>query len=511
MQKKPAKLFSIFYRVTSLLLVLLFKYCLQEEHPFLPYSILHPKSHNQMSKKNSLVIIFLATAFIYACSDEVNNETPQSQEVAFSFTVASAHNAGGRINADDLPSGTSLLISLADKTGTPVLTHHMINLLHLGDSYITEPLELAPGRYAITDFMLVSESEVLFATPQRNAPLAKLVIHSLPFSFVVGKDKVTNVEMEVIDASANKPEDFGYAAFDVHVVHPWRLSVFKTENGTVSLTDAKAYLWKDGMEQFNFSLAAKVNLLSFKGDTNADYTLLIKKPGYADYSTTFNYDNMKAALGDKPLKVVLEKIPAMVMTVSSSANFTLHYKASGTITVDWGDGTIESFGFDYVPPSEEDPYSDLVFMGHDYENYTTHYTLTMSGDVQIITSYGFYGIDPLYQLDVSGLSALAGIYFERADFEVLDVSQNYNLTHIGLNQQTGSIKSIKFPVENNINSFELNEVGDLNNVLGEIYNNTVANEIYDGRIDGWAGEPSDEVLEKVHALRDEWGWVIPFE
>jgi hypothetical protein len=447
---------------------------------------------------------------MYACTEEAGVENIQSQKVSFSFTVASPNQQDGRASSDELPAGASILISLVDEVGNPVLTHHTINLLHLGDSYITEPLELAPGRYSITDFMLVNAGEVLFATPQRNAPLAKLVAHSLPFSFVIGHDKVNDVEMEVVDAKNNKPEDFGYAAFDVHLVHPWRIAVFKSTDGKVSLTDAKAYILKDGIEQFNFSVLAKTNLLPFKGDTKVDYMLVVKKPGYADFTTAFNYDSITSALGDKPLKVVLQKIPAMTMEVSGSGDLALHYKASGVVTFNWGDGTIESINFDYTPPTEEEPYSDLKLISHDYENYIAHYTVTMSGDIQIISSFGMYGVDPIYQIDLSGLSQLETVYFLRADFEVLDVLHNTNLKHIGLVEQTASIKSIKFPAANGIDSFELNEVGDFNNIINEIYENTLANEIYSGRIDGWAGEPTEETQAKLDALKNDWGWEIPY-
>ena len=70
-----------------------------------------------MKKEFALILMLFATAFIYACTEVVDNANVQSQKVGFSFTVAS--DPSGRV-AEDLPSGTSLLISLVDNMDSPV-------------------------------------------------------------------------------------------------------------------------------------------------------------------------------------------------------------------------------------------------------------------------------------------------------------------------------------------------------------------------------------------------------
>src|SRR5690606_11436399 len=196
-----------------------------------------------------------------ACSE--NENAPLSKEkIQFSFTVSSAEVSGGRTDAAALPDNVDLRISLNTASGETVFTNHTITLLRMGDSYISDVVELQPMRYVLTDFMLVKDSEeVMYATPKRSSPLASAVVHPLPYTFVVGRDKVSTIAMEVIDVQQSTPEDFGYVSFDVTVITPWRISVFALENDKLMLTNAHAFLYRNATLEHEYELSAKVNSL----------------------------------------------------------------------------------------------------------------------------------------------------------------------------------------------------------------------------------------------------------
>src|SRR5690348_16913603 len=116
---------------------------------------------------NALVILCL----LYSCSEE--EPMVQKEQVQFLLNVPASDNSGR--TASDLPEGVKLLISVANSSGS-VLTLHPVTILKLGDSYITEPLELPVGRYSVTDFLVANTTEVLFATPKHGSPLAGAVV-----------------------------------------------------------------------------------------------------------------------------------------------------------------------------------------------------------------------------------------------------------------------------------------------------------------------------------------------
>ncbi len=120
-----------------------------------------------------------------------------------------------------------------------------MQLLKVGSKYITEPIALHAGDYAITDFMLVdADNEVLFATPQAGSPLAGAVSHPLPYSFTVSADVASTLDVEVIAVGELDPEDFGYASFGIQVnnVNAFKLSVFIPGDNGLDLTDAQAFI-----------------------------------------------------------------------------------------------------------------------------------------------------------------------------------------------------------------------------------------------------------------------------
>src|SRR6187551_214887 len=118
-----------------------------------------------MKKQCLLLAMLLALLCLnQSCNDDPDHvEGPRS--VSFSLGLLHHGDATGRIAAE-IPDGSSVLITLTKPDGTPMLTHERVDILRLGDGYVTAPLSLQPGDYTLTDFWIVQDSsEVLFLTP----------------------------------------------------------------------------------------------------------------------------------------------------------------------------------------------------------------------------------------------------------------------------------------------------------------------------------------------------------
>ena len=121
---------------------------------------------------------------LLTCQDE-EEETIKAGQIQFQLDQFLDPNSSGRI-ASALPAGSSLLISVNDDSGNPVLTFERIEILTLGTSSVSAPVRLSPGSYTLVDFLVVNESnEVLYATPKAGSTLARLVSRPLPVEALI--------------------------------------------------------------------------------------------------------------------------------------------------------------------------------------------------------------------------------------------------------------------------------------------------------------------------------------
>lgn len=249
--------------------------------------------------KKLIPILFLA----FILQNCVKEEDAVPQKIQFAVDLKLTDASGARISA--LPDGTMLRVSIQTGSGDLVLTDHSMEILSFGGGYMTEPIELNPGRYKIVDFFLVHGSQVLYATPRKGSPLAGAVVHPLDYGFNVGNNKVSNIAMEVVDANQKTPEDFGYLSFNIGIVNTFQLSVFTEEDGQFSLASAMAHILNGTDTVRSYDLKNKVNLISFQGDADDTYSLVVIKNGYGRYMREFDIGDLNAELDNKPLKVYL--------------------------------------------------------------------------------------------------------------------------------------------------------------------------------------------------------------
>lgn len=460
----------------------------------------------------------LLSLCVQSCND--NGVKLEKQKVQFTFSTGTTSN--GRVKETELPDNVRLRISIESSSGASIFSNHEVEVLKAGSSYIADPLELLPGAYVLTDFMLVKDGEVLYATPKGESHLSSFVTHALPHNFSVTENAVANVSMQVIDVRHEEPEAYGYASFKVNIVNTLPISVFRTEGGQTSLTDAVAELHQGKKLVKTFSLKAGVNAIAFEGDPDAVYTLTVYTDKEAN-TKTFNFKELKKELGNSALKLTLQ--PALFLTIDSSVEegnenedyFDLGIEGTGTLNINWGDGHQQS--------------ATLPFeISHEYTSGT--YTAIVTGDVHEITNFfGFsygsiisaitgltnltalktynpsWGAVPI-KVDLSNCKKLETIYVEKygAPYEPVDLRTDFKLP------EQHFIKEFVFYAPSFDDTRENISAEELEVFVDNIYNNVLHRSIYNGRFLVYPVVASTpETQDKLDALQHSYNWEIELD
>lgn len=465
-----------------------------------------------MKKLDLLIPIFLVAILLQNCAEE-ENTVPQN--IQFSLQVTS-DLSGGRVSTE-LPEGTALLLSLQRNTGEAVFTHKKIELLKLGDGYVTAPLQLTTGAYKITDFLLVNaSSEILHATPLKGSRLAEAVTHPLPYGFNVGKNKTANIAMEVIPAGTNTPEDFGFASFGVGVVNVFQLSVFAGEENDLELSTAEALILNGDDTLHRYALSAKANLIPFYNDPEASYTLAVIKHGYARYTQPFVYKDVVQQLNNQSLQVVLK--PAVTLVVRPFIGLDHYFQClaggiAGELHIDWGHG------------GDQGTQTYPLGMGDELYHYFPKdgkFFVSITGDVKMVKNFSgsFIGED----VSLAGFSELKTLTLNVVGGPLaLDLSRNTKLEEFtGTN--LGRLTSIDVAKDNQLRKVVINgcsslSAASLETMIDHIYKVSVPypNHRVSGifefskaypRTNEMAGPPAEAALQQLREMRDFNQWTI---
>ncbi len=466
-----------------------------------------------------LIMLVIPTLMLSRCNE--NDVAVQKETIQFSFDFTELTDEGGRVaSANEIPPGARLLVSITTNAGAPVLTFEEVELLRLGDALISTPIELTPGSYKLTDFMLVDASdEILFATPRKNSAMAKYVGNPLDVSFNASASSVKNIKMEVMDVSASAPEDFGYASFSINVVHPLQLGVFVASPSGVSLTSATAYIIKNNVVLQQFNLSSRINSLSFKQDPTATYTLKIVKKGYATIYQDFVYEDVIESLNGSPWTFTMTPAFTMLAYYEVDSWNAFSFQANGTsgnITIDWGDGTIE--------------HKTIMEWGQFEHTYpaTGNYPITVTGDLHKIRDFvAYYGLGEIDEIDAYQLTGLEDFRLgltrsprtidlsRSTKLKFLDVTSALQLERLII-PMSPDLWAVEVSGKNNMTSATINDL------IAALHSNIVSNNIHDGhfwlrqlfydddgdRYELMIGPPSAESLSKLAQLRDEYGWDV---
>jgi hypothetical protein len=186
-----------------------------------------------------------------------------------------------------------------------------------------------------------------------------------------------------------------------------------------------------------------------------------------------------------------------------------------TITINWGDGTIETHTF-----TEGYGGRSQIYMEHYYSS-VDEFTITMTGDLSNVVSV----ISPLTTVEMISinfdkLTNLVEVHMPYNSLETLDLSKNRHLQRVYAPSSTLT-RNIILPKTHEI-SFMASGSPNLptkvvSAMIESIYRNAVTKGIYNGRFElasgmvedpTFPGPPTEEDMEKLIALRDVYGWTI---
>lgn len=448
-----------------------------------------------------LVLLLAMTAILQQCTDD-GDAAVGVQKVQFTFSYKASDATGGRVQQDVVPD--ALLLSVERAPGDPVFISKRIALLRVGLGYITEPIEMTPGSYTITDFMLAAGDSVIYLTPLQGSPLAPAVNHPLPYPLVVSNNQSSTIDMEVIATGTNPPEDFGYAAFAINTINPLRVSVFSGTN----LTNATAYVLESWDTTKIQNLGATINFLSIPGRAHVYRKLIISKPGYSSVIVPFYYDQLIDSLQGVPLKVILEPAVFTIQPAATTYSMQLMGKP-GTLHIDWGDGTSEPFTL-----SEE-----VTPVTHNYFS-AGCCPVNITGDIDRILSLRVHNSD-ISAINVKGLSSLIEIWLRYMQGPTeIDFTHNPAL-YILFMPSVSRLKHVKLPPASVFQSYMIDvnapnqmATADIDALIDQAYVQATPGiagifQLTDPSTpNGFVGPPSPAGMAKLRVLRDVDHWYI---
>lgn len=479
------------------------------------------------SLKLFLTLITLSCLLSQCKEDDV----PQNTKVQFGFQLQ-LPDAGGRTSqVADLPEGASLRVSISTSSGTPVFTLQEVELLKVGDSYISEPLTLPPGNYTLEHFLVVNEShEVLYAIPHEDSPLAELVDDPLPIPFEATENNMSNISVSVVSTEAHVPEDFGFVSFGIEFIDPieFTLSVFIPSDGALELTSAKAFLLHGTDTVVRELLDPTINHINFFGNDASTYSLVIVKDAYGKYTREFVLADLKNELNGQPLSVVLD--PALTFMAFPQVDFSDYLfqfnvalgsadapgsLEEGSVTIDWGDGVQQSYDLTQLCPS--------CPIEHRYTTSQQRF-ISVTGDIDAIFSVLFnYPYSTTGKITLNQLSNLYDLrmsttYYYPEATKSIDISDNKKLTYLILSRSKLTALDVSdHPVLRLMYLDETNfNTAAIDKIIDDFYNNVINNDL-PNPIFGYekypgtgvrVGPPSQSSIDKLYDLWQNHGGEI---
>jgi hypothetical protein len=460
--------------------------------------------------KKYLLMLMVAAGVLQQCTDDDDQQSKEKGNLKFAFSFLSS-NENGRIQATDFPDGSYALLTVTTDAGVVAYENEAVALIRIGDEYTTMPLDFAPGYYRITDFMILSPTNVaLYVAPKTGSPLARLVSQPIPRRFRVNANAVSNVNIEVVAADAHVPADFGYASFGSVVVEQgvFQIAVLAPNDaGNLAFTTANASIIHDGEIISTQNVPARVSSLYFDDAASQTYTLRILKEGYATYEKVFVLENLLDELEGSPLSVVLT--PAFTFQPAyEDFNFGINAEGAGSLLINWGDGTVQSVTL---------PVSD--HFSHLYTGAGPFYAF-VTGDLDhIVQTQFFYGNGDINALSLIHLPELkvfrSGLNHMPA---TVDVSKNLKLEHF----EVMSLQFSSLDISKNVHINFLYlfapafSTAAIDKVVDDLYANVTTYEIYGGDFSApqeedmgiIIGPPSAGSMDKLRSLRDYYQWTF---
>jgi hypothetical protein len=425
--------------------------------------------------KRLLFLLPLVMIYLQGCQDE---EQFNVDEVQFSLDIA-AEDSDSRI--DDFPDKLSAQVTICSN-GIATRTIKDVVLTRTGSRYQSEPMVLNSGKYEISQIIINDDQFVAVPT-------------SSGFTVGMSNDKNISIGYTARQNTAKKTTLF--------------VTVYTEHDGKKKFADARAAIFNEQGEWYEFVLAAKPNHLAFQGDPNAQYTLLVDKDGYELHYETFTYND----LARKKFEIVLQEkpiIPETTIVITPGTGYFsmwLGFTGAGTITLDWGNGEMEHVAFNVDPENE----TSTGFIYRDRESAGTVLPVKITGDVHLVTSFDFSNVAGF---DGEYASFLRSVSFLDSDIQRLDLEHNTELKYLSLD--LSAVHEVILPQQHAINSLLIDpssawtDSGTLDYIIDNIHVNTVAYGVIGGSFRILNRPISEASAAKLEELENSYGWSVEY-
>lgn len=236
-----------------------------------------------------LIYILFASFFIISCSSDNEDQVVKEGKQVFRLDTKalSAKTTFGNTQKDLEPAFA--LVSINNASGESIFTREKLVLTKSDNGYITSEITLEQGAYALTEFIVTDENEVLISiAPREGSALAQFASSPLPFDFTVSPDEIKETAAENINAAGYTSVDFGYAGLSLTFPENtdfFSMTVDDSEAATTKVLNIKsitgsAYLvdWGDGtIEEYVSTITNSgiENSISHDYTTNDVFTITV--------------------------------------------------------------------------------------------------------------------------------------------------------------------------------------------------------------------------------------------
>ncbi|MEO5599766.1 MAG: hypothetical protein ABIR06_02445 [Cyclobacteriaceae bacterium] len=437
---------------------------------------------------------------------------PIQPKLAIGFTALSSNHE----TITNLPSGSKLVLNVQSQYGEPVMEYQEVQFQFLNNHFLINPIDLAFGKYTVTDFILVDENDyIIYAAPKDSGALGNTVDNPLQFSFTFAPAIMHNIHFQLLEVRGHKPADFGYASFKKPVKGNRKLSVIVSLEGSGKATAAKASIILGGDTLKQYNLAAKMNQITLPPGLNTNHQLVITKSGYAPVRLIL--EDLSRSYRNKPLKVVLARAFTLVAYLEdlyfNPFEFYIEGPDGAAVTVDWGDGETQ----DYNLSSTESSFS------HHYSESGNH-PISITGDIEKITYFKCFYDQRIRDINFQHLTDLVEIRFGLTSSpRVVDLRDNTKLQFVML-PALNNMEALYLPKEHRIEYLSLDGDALSTEAVDAVINNVYENTISQNVVNGWIGlpatlyqpeedetllgPPSAEAMAKLRVLKEDYGWAI---
>lgn len=430
---------------------------------------------------------------IALCLQHCSDEPELNETIAFSIPPSAA----------DIPDDAKLLVSL-ESNGTTDLILEELSLSYDGQRYISSPLKLPRASYTIREFLVIDESDNVVYS---HAPVAAL-------NFSVSTSGPHEIYVDIGNDITRQLSDQRCT----NLRNTFLLWVTGDKPFYEKGCGTRAYVLSGTDTIGRYQIPPYPVRISIKGSTEQTYSLIIEKADYATVTENFVLRDWTRLYQKKPHIISLKPAFTMAAVIEYTGpewpfNFYLDGKDGTLLTVNWGDGAIESYTLAGYHTE----------CSHIYANVGS-YPIDLTGQLENITYfYSFYGGSVFSEISFKRLPNLSEIrYGLTAGPAVVDLRFNQKLEFAMLSNLM-DMETLLLPNRHSLTYIDIcgpNKLttADVDAIIDNIYRNVIRQNIRDGGIGLHAtwyadegdyslvGPPSAESMIKLQYLIDNYGW-----